>query len=190
MVAGGSRSVERMQNAGDHKKLRYSHLCRLTVRQQKELVYALFRQHAVRFAGKTCATCRKSRAVVANLATLRKHGGPRAYLEGITARNRELPPIAQIAADFQYIKLKGSQDLAAELGLSKDAIALDVRVLRVLRAAGVKEPRGVKTNPRTYAAVCDALLKQVCTPAKLDGYRFDRALYQFYDEIKVHLRET
>lgn len=187
MVAGGSRSVDRMRDSGDHALLAYRRLCGLSRSEQRRVIHRLFREHAVRWTERSSKECRKTRAVVHNLQVLRDSGGPTAYLERICAKGRPLPPVTQIATDFEYIGLKGSQDLAAELGLSRDAIAIDVRVLAVLKAAGVDVPRGVKTSPAKYAAVCEALRLQVCQPAGIEGYRLDRAMYQFKDDILLHL---
>lgn len=188
MVPGGSDCVGRLEESGDHELLAYQRLCRTTSAEQQRVIHSLFRKHGVRWAGKRLDTCRKTRAVVYNLRMLRAAGGPKAYLRSICKPGRQHSAVAQIACDFRYIKLKGSQDLAAELGLSKDAIALDVRVLGVLKAAGVKVPAGVQSNPTKYAKVCAALLQQVCVPAGIEGYRLDRAFYQFNDEIVHHLR--
>lgn len=181
--------MRRMEASGDHSLLAYKRLCDLSISEQKRLIHRLFREHGVRWAGRTHSSCRKTYAVVCNLQVFREHNGPKAYIEEICQKNRPFPPTAQIARDFKYIKLKGSQDLAAELGLSKNAIALDVRVLAVLKAAGAKVPKGVQSSLRQYSEVCQALLQEVCKPAGIDGYRFDRAMYQFNDEILMSLRK-
>lgn len=183
VVVGSSAPTQSLDETGDWKHLSLRRLRRLRASQQKRVVHSVFRRHGVRYAGKTVATCRKSKAVVANLATVLDAGGPKRYITALVENNEEKSVCRQIAKDFAYIKLKGSRDLAAELGLVRDSIALDVRLLKILALCGVNAPQGIKSNRASYEDVHDVLLDRVCRPARVTGAEFDRILYQNYKAI-------
>jgi hypothetical protein len=84
---------------------------------------------------------------------------------------------------FTYVKSKGTRDLLMELGLVRNAIALDVRVQNVLKKVGIPVPEGLKGNAKLYGKVQDEIIEKICEPLGVSGIEFDRMLYQNYDEI-------
>ena len=62
----------------------------------------------------------------------------------------------------------------AELGLARNVIALDVRLLNLLRLAGVRVSSKTQNHEATYRQLQDALLEQVARPAGVNGVQLDR----------------
>ncbi|MBS0198761.1 MAG: hypothetical protein JSR77_18595 [Planctomycetes bacterium] len=189
VVAGAARPWTSLSSSTQAMKLlHYRAIRKLSTAKQLRLVNRLFRKHGVRYTSEDPKACRKSAAVIANLRLLgATRGGPKGYL----ARLCELPEdqrVAKLGKDFGYIRLKGSRDLSATLGLAKDAIALDTRLLQLLRAAGVKLPPRVQGNPEVYRAVQNAILSQICKRAGVTGVQCDRILFNNYEDIKQRLR--
>jgi hypothetical protein len=90
---------------------------------------------------------------------------------------------------FKYIKSKGARDFLMDLGLVRDAIALDARIQNVLeKIIGIEIPKDllekIKNNSKLYDEVEEELLLKVCKPLNLSGIEFDRMIYQNYKEIK------
>jgi hypothetical protein len=71
----------------------------------------------------------------------------------------------------------------ADLGLARNVIALDVRLLNLLKLVGVRVPSKVRTDEATYKQVQDALLRQVAKPAGINGVQLDRILFNNYYQI-------
>ena len=78
---------------------------------------------------------------------------------------------------------KSSRDLLMELGIVKNAIALDVRVQSILTKVGINIPKGVENNPKIYDEVENDILTKICKPLNLLGVEFDRMIYQNYEGI-------
>lgn len=188
VVAGGSGSQGRLEASSEARRLlRFTALRTLGPRRRAQTVHRLFRQHGVRYARADCSKCLKTKAVVGNLAFLDSvTGGPKGYLREL-AKQPERDRAERIARDFHYIKLKGSRDLLGELGLARNVIAFDVRLLNVLRLAGVAVAKDVQANEAEYRALQEALLRQVCRPARVTGIQLDRILFNNYDAIKDRL---
>jgi thermostable 8-oxoguanine DNA glycosylase len=70
-----------------------------------------------------------------------------------------------------------------DLGLVRDAIAIDVRMQNVLKKIGINIPEGIKSNPKLYDKVEEELLSKVCKPLNLSGVEFDKMIYNNYYEI-------
>jgi hypothetical protein len=88
-----------------------------------------------------------------------------------------------VMSKFKYIKSKGARDFLMDLGLVRDAIAIDVRMQNVLKKIGINIPEGIKSNPKLYDKVEEELLSKVCKPLNLSGVEFDKMIYNNYDEI-------
>jgi len=65
------------------------------------------------------------------------------------------------------------------LGLVRNAIALDIRVVNILRRIGIDIPEGYATNAKLYAKIEKEILEKICIPLKLIGVQFDRLLFNF-----------
>ena len=81
---------------------------------------------------------------------------------------------------MSYFKSKGARDFLMELGLEKNAIALDTRITNILRCVGIDVPDDFI---RDYDKIERDILEDICKPIELSGVQFDRMLYQNYNEI-------
>jgi hypothetical protein len=152
-------------------------------------VHRILRTHSVRYVSEHPSDCHKTRAVLRNLSFLASvPGGPRGYLHQLAAEKDEDERAKQLARDLHYIKLKGSRDLMAELGLARNVIALDVRLINLLKVAGVRVSSMTQNHEATYRQLQDALLEQVARPAGVNGVQLDRILFNNYDDIVSELR--
>ena len=66
--------------------------------------------------------------------------------------------------EMAFIKNKGARDLLIGLGLLKDAIAFDTRVLKVLEFLGAQLPKDVASDPRAYARLESRLSSAFVAP--------------------------
>jgi hypothetical protein len=86
-----------------------------------------------------------------------------------------------------YIKNKGARDLLIALDLGRTLVAFDVRVLNVLKAAGVWVPDDVQSNKQRYEELQSAIVNNLCRPNGLSGAEFDRIIFRNYDAIRKEL---
>ena len=63
-----------------------------------------------------------------------------------------------------------------------------MRLLNLLRLAGVRVPSQTQNHEATYRELQDALLKQVARPAGVNGVQLDRILFNNYDDIVSTIR--
>jgi hypothetical protein len=90
--------------------------------------------------------------------------------------------IQSVIDAFKFIKNKGARDLLMELGLVKDAIALDVRIKNIFGKLGISTPKTF-SNLRIYDQVESDILTKICKPLNFTGVELDRILYQNYAAI-------
>ena len=119
-----------------------------------------------------------------------KAGGPRQFFEQVEALpteeeriqffdNREEPPL-------HYYGKKGARDILIEFGLAGECLALDVRILGLLKEMGVKVKKG--SLDRNYEKIEKELIKKVAEPLGISGGQLDRILFQNAADIMVRLR--
>jgi hypothetical protein len=147
-VVGSASSMSRLRaSPSAQEALAFGYLRRLNPTDQAQAVHHALRAHGVRYVPAKMCECRKTRAVLANFEFLVSvPGGPRGYLQRLSLERDEHERAVQIARDLRYIKLKGSRDLMADLGLARNVIALDVRLLNLLKLVGVRVPSKVRTT--------------------------------------------
>jgi hypothetical protein len=156
-------------------------------RQLERNINYVLREVGAKWVSKSLKKCRKTQAIVHNFKILSSHkNGPKGLLKriynlkGLNADKRRVKYLMSI---FKFIKSKGSRDFLMELGLVKDAIALDVRVQKTLKKIGIKLPKGFENNPKLYDKIETELLLKLCKPLKLSGIQLDRMIFQNYDKI-------
>lgn len=79
---------------------------------------------------------------------------------------------------LQYYGNKGARDTLIELGLAENCMALDTRILGVLKKVGVKV-----VPDDIYREIEKELIRKVATPLGISGALLDRILFQNYDRI-------
>ena len=177
-VVGSSASYERLVNSPTaQKSLNYDSLIKLESDERKRAINKVLRDHGVRYASAEIDKCPKTKALTRNLIFLESYeGGPTGYLKNLSLKD-EPERIQRVMQDLSYIKFKGARDLLAELGLAHEVIALDSRVLGILRSFGADVPKDTPTNADLYESIQQALLSQVCKPLGITGVELDRILY-------------
>ena len=154
-------------------------------RKDKSLreIHALLRDHGVRYCSKDRSECRKSSALAKNLSLLKDRGGPRNYMSELAKLKGDYNRARRVSDDMSYIKNKGSRDLLINLGLIRQGVALDARIINILRDCGVYLPARDLGNRKFYDTVEAEILERVCGPLGINGSKFDRTLFQNYDVI-------
>jgi hypothetical protein len=73
-----------------------------------------------------------------------KAGGPRKFFKRVAALSTEKERIQFLSnrETFEYYGKKGARDTLIELGLAKECLALDARILGLFEKVGVKIERG------------------------------------------------
>lgn len=82
---------------------------------------------------------------------------------------------------FKYYGKKGARDTLIELGLAKECLALDARILGLLEKVGVEIKRG--SLDRDYERIEGELIEKVAKPLGISGARLDRVLFQYNNQI-------
>ena len=184
-VVGNSACLARLHASRSAQvTLQFERLILLPPGKRATAVHSILRTHRVRYVSERPSECHKTRAVLRNLSFLVSvPGGPQGYLRQLATEKDENERARQLGKDLHYIKLKGSRDLMAELGLARNVVALDVRLLNLLRLAGVRVSSKAQNHEATYRRLQDALLEQVARPAGVNGVQLDRILFNNYEDI-------
>jgi hypothetical protein len=126
---------------------------------------------------------KKARAAVCKFRALMKAGGPRKLFKRVAALPTEKERIQFLSnrETFQHYGKKGARDTLIELGLAKECLALDVRILGLLEKVGVKIKRG--SLDRDYERIEGELIEEVAKPLGISAARLDRVLFQYNDQI-------
>lgn len=189
-VVGSSASYDRLVGSPDVQRvLHFDRLRTLSVDERRRTINEELRRYGVRYASADLSKCKKTTALLRNLQFLSTYeGGPTDYMKFIAALPDDDSKIGQIESDMSYVKLKGARDLLAELGLVTDIIALDIRILTILRRLGPFIPDEIQTNHSQYVSLQKQILERVCKPLGTTGVELDRILYRNYDAILATLR--
>ena len=144
-----------------------------------------------RYASSDLSKSAKARALAYNMGKLKEYkNGPKEFLSKLSELQVQFSDklrIKCVICNLQYIKNKGARDLLMELGLITNAVALDVRVLKILENVGIKVPEGSLSNPKLYDEIENAILTEICSPLRLLGVELDRMVYQNYEGILAML---
>lgn len=182
-VVGSSAPVEKMTKKLHDRKYLYESLVSLKPAQRRKELHRMLSSYGIRYVSKNADECRKTNALVKNMALVESYGGPKKYLERVSRAADEHMRIATVIQDMAYIKNKGARDFLIGVGLIEDAIAFDVRITNVLVACGASLPDDVGSNKFAYLDLEAKLIEKVCKPCGVSGAVLDRVLYQKYSEI-------
>ena len=112
----------------------------------KRIINHVLLKVGARYASSDISKCRKTHALVYNLKRLKTFkNGPKDFLKKISeieCQNSDKEKIRFLIKNFKYIGSKSARDFLMELGIVKNAIALDVRVQNVLTKVGINIPSG------------------------------------------------
>jgi hypothetical protein len=146
-----------------------------------------FAKAGVRYAGKGRAPSRKAEACARNLVRLRALGGPTRFAEILAAIADENERAELTRALLAEVGPKGARDLLMGLGLHRNSIALDARVMSALRAAGVTTAKKAPADRKAYQLLERQLIDEVATPLGVEPIVVDRTLYWRSKEVLAAL---
>jgi hypothetical protein len=193
MVVGGSPSVYQLWGRSDLRRTAsYCNLCQLSPLEARKTINWVLREAGCRYASSDISKCRKTDAIAHNLNVLQKtKGGPTGFLETLSQLNgphAERRRVKYVMKVLRYFKSKSSRDFLMEQGLVRNSIALDIRVINVLKKVGIRIPNAVRSDIHIYDRVEADLLTYLCKPLGITGVEFDRLVYQNYKAILNDLR--
>jgi hypothetical protein len=189
VVVGRSDPWEKLKMRADLKnKIAWENL--LQIMSQEELratINHVLLAVGTRYASDDVTKSVKAKALAYNLNVLKGFkDGPRGFLTQLSefqGPDRDKIRIKCVMNTLMYIKNKGARDLLMELGIVRNAIALDIRIQTILQKVGIQMPEGFQSNSRLYDELEKDILTKICAPLGIAGVAFDRMLYQNYEEI-------
>lgn len=193
VVVGRAAPSDRLYLRATRQRIAWKRVRRMTESEAAKAIWSVLRDIKARYAGREWRSCRKTAALVRNLAFLKAYPkGPKGFLRDVaTLKGTSQDKIAFVAGRLSYIKNKGARDfLTTGFGLVKDHIALDSRVRGVLKEVGVVIPAQTVSSAVLYEGVERELLEQVCRPLGMNGAEFDQLLFTHAREIKKLLERT
>ena len=188
VVAGNAAPAEMLgRSEAVKEKLAFSRLKRLRPPQRRHILHCVLQAIGTRYVGDKTPNL-KIDAAVHNFNALVKAGGPRQFFKQVAVLSTEKERIQFLSnrKTFQYYGKKGSRDILIEFGLAKKCLALDGRILGLLKKLGVKIKRG--SLHRNYEQLEQELIENVAEPSGLSGGELDRILFQNSGDIMVRLR--
>lgn len=186
VVAGGTAPIERIEgSAAAQRDLEYEDLVSISKNHSKLLSHInfLLRRYGVRYAAKDALKCGKSKAIVKNLKFLHEIGGPKNFFNQVGTLDGDYAGAKKVIDSFSYIGLSGSRDLLIEIGAAENLIVIDTRIINVLNTLDIKLPENCASKEKLYRETELLILEEICKPLGITGARFDRTLFQNYDEI-------
>jgi hypothetical protein len=152
-----------------------------TDRERLQHIHWVFATVRARYIRKNFRRDPKSRAVLRNFHTLNRNGGPKRFFRRIANEPSETTRIEMLRRELSGYGPKTARDIAIELGLAKNCLALDIRLKALLRAVGAQ------TDRASYDAIEKAVITKVARP-RLTGGQLDRILFQNYDKILADIK--
>jgi hypothetical protein len=183
VVVGGSAPHVKVKELLSSQENWYEHLLQLSPRKRRTEIHNILRSAKVRYVPESVEDCRKTDALVKNLALLESLESPTIYLKRISKISDEAERVSAIIKDMSYIKNKGARDFLIGVGLIENAIAFDVRVKKVLELCGIELPNNLANNKSACKELETELIEKVCRPLEVSGSVLDRILYQKNKEI-------
>jgi hypothetical protein len=88
---------------------------------------------------------------------------------------------------LKYYGEKSARDTLIELCLADNCLALDSRIIQLLKDVGLSVKLGPK---KRYRVIETELIEKVARHCQIDGARLDRILFQNYDSIRADIALT
>lgn len=193
VVAGGTLPIEKMEgSAAAQRDLEYENLLSMSEDHNELLnhINFLLRQYGVRYAAGDALKCGKSKAIVKNLKFLHEIGGPKNFFNQIGTLEDDYVRVKKVMDSFSYIGLSGSRDLLIEIGAAENLIVIDTRIINILSVLDIKLPENCTSKEKLYRKTELLILEEICKPLGITGARFDRTLFQNYDDILENVTGT
>lgn len=151
----------------------------MSLAARARVIHRALRMAGARFAGKSLATCPYSKRLSESLNAMSAEGGPRAWAGMLANLPTEAERVNKLRDLPVFRGQKSPRDfLSTKLGLARDLIALDIRIMQVLRTIAPTKIQGATTpGRRTYEAIEKALVEQVAPALGCTPYELDQLLY-------------
>lgn len=187
IVVGNSAPADTLERSEAFKKeLAFSRLKRLNPRRRRQVIHSVLWAIGTRYVGENTKNA-KIDAALENFKTLDVAGGPKKFFEQLATRpEKERIQFLSNGNTLKYYGKKGARDTLIELGLAKNCLALDARILGLLGKVGA-EIKKVSLN-RNYEKIETELIEKVAKHLRLSGGQLDRILFQNYGDIVARLR--
>jgi len=189
VVVGRSEPWERLkENTELIKKISYENLVQIQDQDKlRSAINNVLLKIGARYASSDISKSVKAKALAHNLNMLKRlEEGPKGFMKRLVefkGSDGDRAKIGCVMNSFMYIKNKGARDLLMELGVVRNAIALDARIQAIFQKVGIQMPENFGGNSKIYEEIENDILNKICTRLGLLGVEFDRMLYQNYEEI-------
>lgn len=149
----------------------------------QKYLHKLFVKLKVRYVGSNWKKDWKAAASVRNFRHIMAEGGPTKFFQKqIADRKTEDERIEALRGAFKRYGNKSARDTLIELRLAENCMALDTRILGVLKKVGVRV-----SLDDIYKQVERELREKVAEPLGIRAALLDRILFRKYDEILKQL---
>lgn len=188
VVIGGAAQAVKLRDPSISEMLDYDHLCSVSDKRAVKLIGEALREIGTRrVSAKNPELSPKVVHLAKNLTILKEYpGGPRGFVRKLEALDSSVARRTYVMDCLSYFGPKGSRDfLTTGLGLATDFIALDSRVMGVVRRIVPEWPETVKKDE--YDALEDYLVQEVCKPLDITPVLLDQLLFRHSDKIRSGL---
>lgn len=188
VVIGGAAQAAKLRDPSISEKLDYERICSVSDKRALKLIGEALREIGTRrVSAKNPELSPKVVHLAKNLDILKSYpGGPRGFVRKLEALDSSVARRTYVMDCLSYFGPKGSRDfLTTGLGLATDLIALDSRVMGVVRRIVPDWPETVKKDE--YDALEDYLVREVCTPLSIPPVLLDQLLFRHSKEINAKL---
>lgn len=189
VVIGRSEPWDRLKARTDLKsRIAWENLLEIGSQEElRRIINQVLLAVSTRYASNDVSKSVKAKALAYNFNVLKGfEDGPRGFLTKLSelkGSDADNSRIKAVMNTLMYIKNKGARDLLMELGLIRNAIALDVRIQTILQKVGIEVLKDFQNNSKLYDEIENDILTKICTPLGISGVEFDRMLYQNYEDI-------
>jgi hypothetical protein len=188
VVVGRSEPWDRLKENDElRNKIAYENLVQIKSREElRSIINHVLLEVGARYVSSDVSKSMKAKALAHNLNVLKGfQQGPKGFmlrLAEMKGPDNDKIRIRYVMDCFMYIKNKGARDLLMELGLVKNAVALDARIQAIFQKIGIQMPK-ISSDLKLYEEIENEVLTKICKPLGLLGIEFDRMLYQNKKEI-------
>jgi len=189
MVVGSSAGEGRFMDRPDLKKMvSYNALGKMSNQERGETINFVLREAGVRYASIDIEKCNKTCALIHNYKFISSFKGGfkglMQYLSEFKGENAEMDRVNYLMKHLKYVKNKSARDFLMGLGINRNTLALDIRIQNIFNHMGVEFPSQDDLGRKSiYIPTERTIIQKVCEPLAIEPMKFDRILYQNYDEI-------
>lgn len=186
VVVGNAAPADRLNTPQNRNRLAFDTLAASRSQKAARVLGRVLADIGTRYVSRERPeTSPKVKAIMGNLAFLKKEftDGPKGLVKHLASLTTTRDRIVYLSNNFSYFKAKGARDfLTTGLGMATDVIALDSRVMGIVRRIVPDLPD--KVNNGNYEAIETFLVTHVCQPLKMSAVQFDQLLFRNESAIK------